>query len=98
MDAANRRDRNSIWANLWRWLGQRFFSLVIVLAIAFLLPVSLAVSAAMAGVAHYLQGPELTWTLFSRGLEVAVSILVITFLFAMLFRYVPDAEIHWRDV
>ena len=89
---------NGVWANLWYWLGQRFFSLAIVLAIAFLLLVSLAVSAALAGVAHYLQGPELTRTLLSRGLEVALSILVITFLFALLFRYVPDAEIQWRDV
>ena len=89
---------NGVWANLWYWLRQRFFSLAIVLAIAFLLLVSLAVSAALAGVAHYLQGPELTRTLLSRGLEVAVSILVITFLFALLFRYVPDAEIQWRDV
>jgi membrane protein len=89
---------NGMWANLWGWLRQRFFSLAIVFAIAFLLLVSLAVSAALAGVAHYLQGPELTRTLLSRGLEVAVSMLVITFLFALLFRYVPDAEIHWRDV
>jgi membrane protein len=89
---------NGVWANLWSWLRQRFFSLAIVLAIAFLLLVSLAVSAALAGVARYLQGPELTRTLLSRGLEVAVSILVITFLFALLFRYVPDAAIHWRDV
>jgi membrane protein len=87
---------NGVWANLWYWLRQRVFSLAIVLAIAFLLLVSLAVSAALAVVAHYLQGPELT--LLSRGLEVAISILVITFLFALLFRYVPDAEIQWRDV
>jgi membrane protein len=87
---------NGVWANLWYWLRQRVFSLAIVLAIAFLLLVSLAVSATLAGVAHYLQGPELT--LLSRGLEVAISILVITFLFALLFRYVPDAEIQWRDV
>jgi membrane protein len=89
---------NGVWANLWLWLRQRFFSLAIVLAIAFLLLVSLAVSAILAGVAHYLHGPELTRTLLSRGREVAVSILVITFLFALLFRYVPDAEIRWRDV
>jgi membrane protein len=87
---------NGVWANLWYWLRQRVFSLAIVLAIAFLLLVSLAVSAALAVVAHYLQGPELT--LLSRGLEVAISILLITFLFALLFRYVPDAEIQWRDV
>jgi membrane protein len=89
---------NGVWANLWIWLRQRFFSLAIVLAIAFLLLVSLAVSAALAGVAHYLQGPALTQTLLSRGLEVALSILVITCLFALLFKYVPDAAIQWRDV
>lgn len=89
---------NGVWANLWYWLGQRVFSLAIVLAIAFLLLVSLAVSAALTGVAYYLQGPELTRTLLSRGLEVAVSILIITLLFALLFRYVPDAAIQWRDV
>ena len=87
---------NGVWANLWYWLRQRVFSLAIVLAIAFLLLVSLAMSAVLAVVAHYLQGPELT--LLSRGLEVAISILLITFLFALLFRYVPDAEIQWRDV
>ena len=85
-----------MWANLWRWLRQRFFSLAIVFAIAFLLLVSLAVSAALAGIEQYLRGPELT--LLSRGLAIAVSILVITYLFALLFRYVPDAEVHWRDV
>ena len=89
---------SGVWANLWYWLGQRLFSLAIVLAIAFLLLVSLAVSAVLAGVVHYFQGPELTRTLLSRGLEVALSILVITFLFGLLFRYVPDAESHWRDV
>jgi membrane protein len=89
---------SGVWANLWDWLRQRFFSLAIVFSIAFLLLVSLVISAALAGVAHYFQGPALAQTLLSRGLETAVSILVITLLFALLFRYVPDAEIHWHDV
>jgi len=89
---------NGVWANLWSWLRQRFFSLAIVFSIAFLLLVSLVISAALAGVTHYLQGPALTRTLLSHGLEIAVSLLVITLLFALLFRYVPDAEIHWHDV
>jgi len=71
---------------------------VIVFSIVFLLLVSLVISAALASVSHALQGPLLTQTLISRGLEIAVSILVITFLFALLFRYVPDAKIHWHDV
>jgi membrane protein len=89
---------NGVWGNLWSWLRQRFFSLAIVLAIAFLLLVSLVISAALAGITYYFQGPDLAQTLLSHGLEAAVSILVITFLFALLFRYVPDAAIHWHDV
>jgi len=42
------------------------------------------------------QGPE--QALLSRFLELAVSLLVLTFVFALLYKYVPDAEIGWRDV
>jgi membrane protein len=34
----------------------------------------------------------------SRLLELAVSLLVLTLVFALLYMYVPDAEIGWRDV
>jgi membrane protein len=43
-----------------------------------------------------LHGPE--QALLSRLLELAVSLLVLTFVFALLYKYVPDAEIGWRDV
>ena len=87
----------SIWEGLWFVLKQRLLSLAIVLSIAFLLLVSLVISAALTGAASYLQGPEQT-LLPGRVLEIAVSMLVITLLFALLFKYVPDAQIRWRDV
>jgi membrane protein len=34
----------------------------------------------------------------SRLLELGVSLLVLTLMFALLYKYVPDAEIRWRDV
>jgi membrane protein len=67
-----------------------------VFALAFLLLVSLIISAALAAAAALLQGPE--QTLLGRLLEIAVSLLVLTAVFALLFRYVPDAEVRWRDV
>ena len=88
----------SLWSGLWLLLKQRLLSLAIVLAIAFLLLVSLAVSAALASIATYLRGTEETALLLGRLLEVTVSIAVITLLFAVLFKYVPDAQIRWRDV
>jgi membrane protein len=61
-----------------------------------LLLVSLVISAALAGAAALLHGPE--QALLSRLLELAVSLLVLTCVFALLYMYVPDAEIGWRDV
>src|ERR671923_1832953 len=85
-----------VWAGIWALLRDRIFSLTLVLALAFLLLVSLVISAALAGAAALFQGPE--QALVSRLLELAVSLLVLTFVFALLFTYVPDAEIGWRDV
>jgi membrane protein len=87
---------NGVWAGVWAWLKSRVFSLAIVFALAFLLLVSLVVSAALAGAAALFWGPA--QTLLSRLLEIAVSLLVLTFGFSLLFTYVPDAEIRWRDV
>jgi membrane protein len=84
------------WAGIWAWLKSRVFSLGLVFALAFLLVVSLVVSAALAGAASLFQGPE--QTVMSRLLEIAVSLVVLTLMFALFFTYVPDAEIRWRDV
>jgi membrane protein len=87
---------SGVWASIWAVLRERLFSLALVLALAFLLLVSLVISATLAGAAALLQGPE--QALLSRLLEIAVSLLVLTFVFALLYKYVPDAEIGWRDV
>jgi membrane protein len=83
---------------LWDWLKQRTLSLALVLAIAFLLLVSLVVSAAVAGAATYLSGVDDLRLLRGRALEVALSLSVFTGLFALLFKYVPDVQLRWRDV
>jgi membrane protein len=87
---------NGVWAGIWAWLRARIFSLALVFALAFLLLVSLVISAALAGAAALFQGPE--QALLSRLLELAVSLLVLTFVFALLYKYVPDAEISWQGV
>jgi membrane protein len=87
---------NGVWAGIWALFRERIFSLTLVLALAFLLLVSLVISAALAGATALFQGPD--QALLSRLLELAVSLLVLTFVFALLFKYVPDAEIGWRDV
>ena len=84
------------WAGIWAWLRERIFSLALVFALAFLLLVSLAISAALASAAALFHGPE--QALLSRLLELVVSLLVLIGVFALLYKYVPDAEIGWQDV
>jgi membrane protein len=87
---------SGVWVSLWMLLKQRLFSLALVCALAFLLLVSLVVSAALAAVAGVLQGPG--EALLARLLELTISFAGLTGLFALLFKYVPDAQIRWRDV
>jgi membrane protein len=76
----------------------RFFSFAMVLGVGFLLLVSLLVSAAIAATGTYLKGylplPEAVLHLSS----IVVSFLLVTVLFALLYKLVPDVEIEWRDV
>jgi len=85
-----------VWAGIWAVLRERLFSLALVLALAFLLLVSLVISAALAGATALFHGTE--QAVLSRILEIVVSLLVLMFVFALLYKYVPDAEIGWRDV
>jgi membrane protein len=73
------------------WLRQRLLSLGMLFSILFLLLASLVVSAAIAAVLS--RGAE-AWTLLDLGL----SWLIYVMLFALIFKFLPDADIEWRDV
>lgn len=76
----------------------RFLSLVMVLGVGFLLLVSLVVSAVLAAANAWLETmfmvPAVVWHLLNFG----VSLAMVTGLFAMIFRILPDAELRWSDV
>jgi membrane protein len=83
----------------WRGLVfDRFFSFAMVMGVAFLLMVSLVVSAALSALGTFLQnslpGGEAVW----QVLNFVISLGVVTFLFALIMKFVPDAQIRWRDV
>ncbi len=81
-------------------ITKRLLSFGLVVTIAFLLLVSLAVSAALAAVGDAAAAVA-TDTVASPLMSVAnavLSLAVITALFAALFKVLPDAEIAWRDV
>jgi membrane protein len=82
------------------FIGHRILSLGMILAIAFLLLVSLVVSAALSAFGNLISG--LLVQGFSHALLMAinfiVSLAIIAALFAAMFKVLPDAKIQWRDV
>jgi len=79
-------------------IKDRFLSLSMVLGTGFLLLVSLVISAALAGFANYAGQlfPFLSGIL--PIIEFLVSFIIITLLFAAIFKYLPDIPIAWHDV
>ena len=79
---------------------KRVVSFGMILTIAFLLLVSLAVSAALAAVGSLASSvaPSGLAEFGMHALNVGVSLAVITVLFAAMFKWLPDADIAWRDV
>jgi len=100
-----RDDLNLIWEvrsppsqRFFRALKERFFSFAMVLAIGFLLLVSLVLSAGLAAAGKFfggllpIPGPVL------EALNLVVSLVAISFLFALIYRYVPEMKLDWKDV
>lgn len=75
----------------------RLISLTVVFGLGFLLLVSLILSAALSGFSGYIKDLFPGAEIVSRMIELSVSIGLIAAVLALLFRYVPDAEISWRD-
>lgn len=80
-------------------LKARLFSFGLILAIAFLLLVSLVVSAALSSMASWAK--EFTndsTMIFFNILNFIFSFAVISILFALMFKILPDAKIKWKHV
>jgi membrane protein len=96
---------NTIWGvkakpglGIWGFLRSRFLSFAMVAGICFLLLVSLAIEALLKAFSHYVQ------SVLPGGIVVALIVYlvfdfaVVVLLFAMIFKFLPDVKIQWRDV
>lgn len=96
---------NAIWevepskgSSVWVFFKSRFLSFTLVLGTGFLLLISLVLSAVIAGASQYLSG---IWPHLEPLWHVAnelVSFFVVMLLFAMIFKFLPDTTVAWRDV
>lgn len=80
------------------FLRRRVSSFLMVLAIGFLLILSLILSTVVSTLSRYrvdfLPGSAVLW----ENIDFIVSLGLITFLFCLMFKYVPDAKVAWKDV
>lgn len=83
---------------MMNFIRKRLLSFSAVLGIGFLLLVSLVVSAVISGLSAYLSqmipGAEYIW----HVLNLIASLIVISFAFALIYKYLPDVIIRWSDV
>jgi membrane protein len=96
---------NTIWGvkakpglGIWAFLRARFLSFAMVAGVCFLLLVSLAIEAILKAFSQYVQ------SVLPGGIVIAVTVYlvfdfaVVVLLFAMIFKFLPDVKIQWRDV
>jgi membrane protein len=96
---------NTIWgvkakpgAGIGGFLRSRFLSFAMVGGVCFLLLVSLTLESVLKGFSHYVQ------SVLPGGMVIALAVYwifdlaVVILLFAIIFKYLPDAKIQWRDV
>jgi membrane protein len=96
---------NTIWglkarpgAGIWGFLRARFLSFAMVAGICFLLLVSLVFESVLKGLSHYLQASMPGGATAAFCIYLFFDLAVVMLLFAMIFKYLPDGKIHWRDV
>src|SRR5213595_1457741 len=96
---------NTIWGvkakpggGIWGFLRSRFLSFTMVGGVCFLLIVSLTFESVLTAFSHYVQ------SVLPGGIVIAMTVYlifdfgVIVLLFAMIFKFLPDAKIQWRHV
>ncbi len=85
---------------MWNFITKRLLSFGMICGVAFLLLVSLVASTVLSAFGEVIAGwlpAEVSSTMLSV-INAAVSFGVITLLFAVMFKYLPDAKISWSDV
>ena len=92
---APERDKTSGW---WGLIRARLLSFGMILGIAFLLIVSLVLSAAVAAFGRWWSGAFEGWELLAQVVNIVVGYVVTTLAFAMIYKIMPRVKIRWHDV
>ena len=83
---------------MWKILKDRFISLLAVLGTGFLLLISLVISAALSAIGTTLEQFLPVPGFLLQLINFLVSFAIVTLLFAMIYKLLPDRSIQWSDV
>lgn len=95
---------NTIWEiapkprGIFATIKDRILSFAMVVVIAFLLLVSLVISTGLAAAGKYLGGALPLPAVVMEAVNFIISFVIVSFLFALIFKELPDAEVSWHDV
>jgi membrane protein len=96
---------NTIWgvkakpgAGVWGFVRSRFLSFAMVAGVCFLLLVSLTLESVLKAFSHYVQSVLPGGIVIAMTLYLIFDFAVVALLFAMIFKFLPNVKIRWRDV
>lgn len=96
---------NTIWevkakggVGIWGFMRERLLNFGMVLVIGFLLLTSLMITTALAALNGYFESRLGIPPFFGGLIAFIASLAVVTTLFALIFKVLPDAQIEWRNV
>src|SRR3954471_24646923 len=96
---------NTIWGEkakpgigIWGFLRHRFLSFGMVLGIGFLLLISMVLTTAVSAIMKNMGGLLPMSEAVAHTVNFVVSFGVITLLFAIMFKFLPDVKVRWSDV
>jgi membrane protein len=96
---------NTIWdvkakpsRGIWGFVRNRFLSFTMVAGVCFLLLVSLALETLLKAFSHYVQSVLPAGFVIAMSVYLVFDFAVIVLLLAMIFKFLPDAKVQWRDV
>jgi membrane protein len=96
---------NTIWGvkakpggGIWGFVRARFLSFALLAGIGFLLLVSLVIETVLKAFSHYLQSVLPGALTIIIPIYLTFDFIIVTAVFAMIFKILPNAKTRWRDV
>jgi membrane protein len=83
---------------VWDFVRNRLLSFAMVVGVGFLMLVSLLMSAAIAALGGFVTGLMPAFAVTAQIINAVLSLAIVTVLFALIYKVLPNVKLHWRDV